>query len=642
MKSHLTDVLTIYDGILNDSAIRWPSTTRDIEMDRIRLRRAAETRGLAFFTLVLPAVGKILDKALAAGYLAEQEYPLGYNLYKKKPELFRGFFSMVFDESGTLRDDVDVEAVAVLRQLLYLCKKYRAECHPQATKETLDEFFSVEHHLPKPHQNTWWSDEPEWKTRGGHPLWGAPALGIPNQMDFLSGSGHDVDLLPWDGLRALARHTISHLGVPDWWALEPKHGPGVVSEQREVRNKYDLLYWPRKLGLWFPFDWFGTGQLDADQPQPSDREPPSRLCSVPKTLKGPRLIAAEPAAHQWMQQSIWRWMRERVPKTFLGHSIRFGDQERSRKLALDASIDGSLCTIDLSAASDRLSCRLVEYIFQGSEILDGLHACRTRLLEQTLSRSHPRVIALRKFAPMGSAVTFPVQSIVFTILTVWALRLTEGRANTLEGLEDDFRRVCVFGDDIIAPNHAYETISLVLSECGLKVNSDKSFRTGLFRESCGMDAFKGVDVTPAYFLESYDGSATSMAATVECSNNLHKRQWWSAAQLVANFLPIQELKKLPIVGGEVCGLGLFSFCGESFQHLKKVWNEHLQRDEYLALGISSRVSLAKGTGQASLTQYFTEAPDPMLPWESGQVSSVRVRKARTRVTGNSRLSLIHI
>lgn len=634
MKSHLADVLDIYDGILKDAATRWPTSTRDTELDRIRLRRAAETRGLPFFTLVLPAVGKILDQALSSGNLPDEGYPLGYNLRHKKPELFRGFFGMVFDESGVLRDDADTEAVAILRQLLYLCKKYRAQCHSLAIKETLDEYFDIESHLPLPHEQTWFADEPTWETRTGHPIRSPAPVNPHNQDDLFPDNGSDGVVLPWDSLRAHARWTISGLGTPSWWDLKPKHGPGVVSEQLEVVNKYDFLYWPRKLGRWFAFDWFGTGCFYSDA-DPSDREPPSRLIAVPKTVKGPRLIAAEPSAHQWMQQGILGWIRDRLPDTALRDTIRLDDQERSREWALRASIDGSLCTIDLSSASDRLSCRLVEYIFQGSELLDGMHACRTRMLVQTISKDHPRMIRLKKFAPMGSALTFPIQSIVYSILSVWALRLAEGREQTLEGLGEDFRRVRVYGDDIIAPNHAYDTIKLVLHECGLKVNDAKSFRNGLFRESCGMDAFRGVDVTPAYHLESYDGSATSMAAVIECSNNLFKRQWWNASSVVANFLPHKEKKLLPVVGGEVSGLGFFSYCGSMYSHLKKVWNRGLQREEYLALGLSSKVTKTRGTGQASLTQYFTEEPDPELPWSSGQVGRVRVRKARTRVSGNS-------
>jgi hypothetical protein len=45
----------------------------------------------------------------------------------------------------------------------------------------------------------------------------------------------------------------------------------------------------------------------------------------------------------------------------------------------------------------------------------------------------------------------------------------------------------------------YRCVTDALSSVGLVVNHDKSFVHGHFRESCGMDAFRGVQVTPIRF-----------------------------------------------------------------------------------------------------------------------------------------------
>lgn len=319
-------------------------------------------------------------------------------------------------------------------------------------------------------------------------------------------------------------------------------------------------------------------------------------------------------------------------------------------------MDAELCTIDLSSASDRISTQLVEYLFQGSNLLDAMHACRTRTLTQNMTKRHPGKVVIRKFSTMGSALTFPIQSIVFLILSAWGYTLSERDKGNKVTVREALSRVTVYGDDIIAPNTAYNAIKRVLHACGLKVNDAKSFAGNNFRESCGMYAFRGVCITPAYYLEPYDGSPDSLTATIECSNNFHKFGCWTAAKIVADQIPPEELKKLPVIGlkrhdvsGElvgVGGLGLVSFCGHGDHLLKKRWCRDLQAAYQMVLSVVSKPRVTKGSGESALTQYFTEKPDPRHiwesgaepppKWESGQVSSTKLRKSLVRSYLNHR------
>nr|UJQ85091.1 MAG: hypothetical protein 3 [Leviviridae sp.] len=629
MKSHLLLVLDVYSGIFTDARHTWPTDGANFEKDLSYFRRCSEERGIAFFMLTLPAFCKVIERSLAVGSLQHEDIPQGIPHRGARPILLRSLIGRIFAPDGALLQEPCETAIFFLRQILNLFKKYRLPCPDSATTQALDDFFDIEATLPGSWPDTWEADTPSWGPRSGHPLYG----------------DQSASEFKWDALRKLSRRVTSLLGTPDWWTLLPKHGPGVVSEQEGFISKYDFPNWPQKLGLFFPYEWFGSGLLDWDHDY-SKEEPPSRLLLVPKTFKGPRIICCEPIAHQWMQQALWGWIEQRVRDTFLGKSLFFRDQGRSRQLAVQASHDQSLCTIDLSAASDRVSTRLVEYLLQGSEILDGLHACRSRDLTQNISEEHPKRITLKKFAPMGSATTFPIQSIVFLILTTHALRVSEGREDDWSAWKDDFARVTVFGDDIIAPNAAFSVIANLLTEVGLKVNSEKSFHTGLFRESCGIDAYNGVDVTPGYLLEKYNGSPSSIASTVECANNLFKKGLWHASNSVLNQVPEKELRLLQVLKvrfddehkkpqvpmpGDEGGLGLQSFCGQKRSHLRKRWNPWLQRVEYTTLGLTTKVIRERGTDRSNLTQYFIERPDPELPWEAGQVRQVRVRKARIRV-----------
>nr|UJQ85847.1 MAG: hypothetical protein 3 [Leviviridae sp.] len=630
MKSYVEHAVSILRGVLEDASIRWPGLRDSFEKDLSYLLRAVESRGLPFLTVTLPAVGKVLDQGLDNRYLEVYEFPKGFPLLQKRPKLFWGLFQQIFDESKWLRSDACIDSIAFLRQLLYCNKKLRIQCDDSKVKATLDEFFAIEQHLPPSWSDTWDSDVPVWKPRDGHPLWG-DIYADPDQAQLdLGFTTPSIPPRDWSGLRQLCRYVVSSLGTPDWWDIQPKHGPGVVSEQSGFVSKYEFPYWPRKLDLWFPFDWHGSGSLEPGD-VPANYEPPSRLIAVPKDQRGPRLICAEPLAHQWIQQGIWRWLEGRMRNTLLGSSITFRSQENSRNRALSASVDGKLATIDLSSASDRVSTRLVEYVFQGSEILEGLHASRTRVLGQNLSSEHPNRILLRKFSTMGSAVTFPIQSIVFCLLTVWAVRLHDGKGDTLDGLEDTFRSVTVFGDDIIAPAHALETIKLVLHECGLKVNHLKTFGSGCFRESCGVDAFKGYDVTPAYTLQPYDDSPSSMATTVEVANNFFFKGYWNTSDVLVSSIPPAERKLLRICGSDDGAFGLRSFVGTDTSHLRRGWDPDLQQSFSVSIAVTSKVTKLRGRGASDLTQYFTERPNPMFKWGAGQVGPVRLRKRRTGV-----------
>lgn len=645
MKSYLDLAVSVYGGVLEDARHRWPELSNSFEMDLSYLLRVAEHRGLKFFTITLPACGKVFDKHLDSGLLVSTEYPQGFPMIKKRPKLFGELFNLVFGEDSMLKLDADAESVFFLRQLFYGCKNMELDCDASTTESTLNEYFAIESQLPPSHQFTWDSNIPEWQERTGHPLWGETDTSPDPSLPGLEPDNWPD--IPWNKLRDFSRRLIQGLGPVDWWKLRPKHGPGAVSDSR-LGLKYELPVWPKKLDLWFPFDWFGSGSLEPKL-LPFDFEPPSEMHAVPKSQKGPRLICAEPTAHQWMQQSIWRWLEGRLKHSPLGLSINFRSQEYSRERALDASLYGDMATIDLSSASDRLSTRLVEYIFQGHEILDGMHACRTRMLRQSLTPHLAKYHLLRKFSTQGSALTFPVQSIVFSILSVWAVMLHDRNFDYREKtLRKYFAEATVFGDDIIVPTRAIETVKLVLHECGLKVNQSKTYSGSNFRESCGMDAFRGVDVTPASILMPYDASPSAIASVVESANNFFSKGLWNASKTIESTIPPQESKLLRVckytgdsysrekelygyVGGADGAFGLCSFVGSDTSHLRRGWDRDLHRNYSISLSVTSKVTKVRGHGYADLLQYFTERPSPLVKWAAGQVKRVSSRKEKTKV-----------
>jgi hypothetical protein len=67
-----------------------------------------------------------------------------------------------------------------------------------------------------------------------------------------------------------------------------------------------------------------------------------------------------------------------------------------------------------------------------------------------------------------------------------------------------FEKLAVFGDDIICDSKATRHVISILQRLGFLVNENKSFiGTQSFRESCGVYAYEGQDVTPVQFRLPY-------------------------------------------------------------------------------------------------------------------------------------------
>jgi len=96
---------------------------------------------------------------------------------------------------------------------------------------------------------------------------------------------------------------------------------------------------------------------------------------------------------------------------------------------------------------------------------------------------------------MGNGFTFPLQTIIFVSIVKACYRLLGISFSRRNGKPLNYG---VFGDDIIVCREAYNYVCHALQLFGFIVNSDKSYNTGSFRESCGGDYWRGVDVRGLY------------------------------------------------------------------------------------------------------------------------------------------------
>jgi len=264
----------------------------------------------------------------------------------------------------------------------------------------------------------------------------------------------------------------------------PKHGPGASTTPKEV---WSCIF--STIESVYPFsDYFCTYGADATDAWDSARHDDTidaKLIAVPKDSRGPRLICVHPAEAVWIQQGV-RLELERVislsrqgaiwPR---GH-IHFDDQTVNGKIALLSSRSGKYATLDLKEASDRISDVLIQAVF--GRYYKYFGCCRAQnYVVDGVSRP------LHCYAPMGNATTSPVQSLLFWAICVSSL--------SRQGCNNP-NSVFVFGDDILVPSEYTQGVIDDLHSFGLLVNKDKTFWQGAFRESCGVDAFNGVNVTP--------------------------------------------------------------------------------------------------------------------------------------------------
>jgi hypothetical protein len=214
----------------------------------------------------------------------------------------------------------------------------------------------------------------------------------------------------------------------------------------------------------------------------------NRIAFVPKDAHTERTIAIEPTLNLYLQLGVDGYLRKRLRR----FGIDLNSQEKNQRMARLGSktlpdSDENYVTIDLSAASDSISTKLVEMLLP-PEWCDYLMALRSP--KGTLESD---VISYEKISSMGNGYTFVLESAIFAAL-IHAAKVVDKASR---GFED----AAVYGDDLIVRRKHFETLEIALCLAGFTINRDKSFYNGSFRESCGSDWFNGIAVRPVFVKE---------------------------------------------------------------------------------------------------------------------------------------------
>lgn len=634
-KCHVRELSNVFRALFNDAKSTFPTLGAEFEKDLIRLHALVAHRGIRVYLEDLPALGKHLDRCLADGEYKLSGLPLAkrYSNRVVIPKFLRGLYLLVFHEGGLLREDCNLEAVFFLRQLLLVAKKAVYPCSEARILNEVEEFFLTDSQLPEP-ESFWTASTPAELAEPAPYRGFGRSKAIRERLESY-GSRERVELSIFlSKLDTVSRILTTTLGSYDPKEWRFRHGPGAISERSGPSNKYYWTNWSDILETGYPIADCGFHNLCSwasrvdDGTSIGSHEPHSRLIAVPKTFKGPRLIAAEPSEHQWCQQNIWHYFSSRVERTWIASFLAFRDQTINQTLCTKGSETGTLSTVDLSSASDRVTPLVVgELFWRRPELLLRLRATRTRRVTRTLCNNVQEDAGeeLKKFSTMGNACTFPVESLVFLSVALAAVAAKRGiELHSSRDLETLIGEVAVFGDDIVIPTDCRELFVRALEVLYFKVNTSKSFWTGKFRESCGVDSFMGELVTPAYWKQPYDGGPASLSSVVECRNNFYKKFLLNTAAYLESTLP----RGIPQVaqGSGVFGLETrFRPCNSDLPHR---FNKDLQRVELRALTMMSVQHRTPTNDDTAMLQYFTESPDPLNKWVHGvpQRPLLRIKK----------------
>jgi len=640
--------------------------TRSVRLTLAKVHGRLSTEGLSFLTVTMPRLAKAFDKAIAGGTPLNSVKWGFKSLPNSELPIFMGeFFQQVLAKDGALLPNPCPKSVRVIREFLYLWYKYELPYTDEKEQKVVQAFIKTEDDIrtftPLLDSIRRWFDETRTELSAYHGVtspstcaWGrlsgSTRLGCfdvpdsqceqPLNSGFAShtvgeginaGSSDPLDDTPQmrtlrnaPGDKARGRPIVSpcdasHISfvrrirqlldsvfsVFDPLDIYPRHGPGVVATKQRLGAKYQWTNVSAGITDLYPFDAYfcassghvcdsysGFGQIGTESL-------PARVILVPKDSRGPRLISCEPVDYQWVQQGLGRAIVRAVEEHELTKfNVHFTDQGPNQRGALLGSSSGRYATLDLKEASDRVSLALVRLLFP-SKLVSYLEACRSSSTELP----DGSILNLQKFAPMGSCLCFPILA-----LTVWAI-LAAGAPD-----QDTCDGILVYGDDVIVPTAYAGNAIEHLESFGLLVNRDKSCTSGLFRESCGTDAFQGVNVTPVRIrtVWSYHPSADVYASWIAYANSFYDRQYFHTydtivAELYAIYGPIPTKEHFKALSPDGPYLREIP---EYHRPVKRRWNKRFQKHEFLVNVAWSPIVMQPMSGWDMLLRYFAEKGNP--------------------------------
>lgn len=326
-------------------------------------------------------------------------------------------------------------------------------------------------------------------------------------------------------------------------------------------------------------------------------------------MKTKRVISKEPATLLYFQKGVDRSVRKYIAEhPYLSQRIDLNDQAKQQVLALEASRTRKFATVDLSAASDTVSYDLVKRVFHGTPLLPYLVALRSRSTE--LPSGVVRDLA--KYAPMGSALCFPVETLIFAAVVECTAQYVHATTTVRSESGHSVFTYRVYGDDIIVSDLCLEDLIVNLRWCGFRINESKTYGgSQKFRESCGCDAYDGAIVTPMKISRKFSARGVTsvspgvFSGLIDMANQAFAYKFTALRHYLVDKL-IHGSSYIPAFSQDV-RLGMYSPTPTNFM-LAKRSNSRLMREEVKAAVVLSQQSQLSFLTWNDHRRQFEEGP----------------------------------
>lgn len=471
-----------------------------------------ESEGFSFVSKVVPMLGKALDAVLSGGSWERPRMFKAKASDDSRPALFFELFSLVLDCHGNELEQPSITAVKDIRQISGLFYKYEMPIDKDTIDRTWLDLLATDRSLGKP----------ELKGDINKIIHLARTL----LAELL------VDLDPLSGI--------------------PGHGPGAVFDGDENWDKSMFLSTPpKKLLDYCGWEYFFSNSKDIERSmsvygcktlhKKSSNKFYSKYALVPKDSRGPRTICEESTVAMYVQQGMKDLLYDHIESHPLtaGH-VNFTDQTINGKLALWGSdMERDIVTLDMKDASMRITWWLVQLLVPPNWET-ALNATRSERIKNGNALSHKVFM----YAPMGSALCFPIESLVHWSLAVSSITLINGL-----DLNDVLKGVYVYGDDIVLRGLPFKGMMHVFEMLKMRFNRAKCCTGGRFRESCGTDAYRGVVVSPLRIKKPIlsSGSASDLVAAVSYADTAFNDGLHSLAKCLQEIIKVEWKTNIPYV-----------------------------------------------------------------------------------------------
>lgn len=609
-------VLGLLLSLLDDFK-RLEPDVKGLDRDVITIKARFGHEGNGFLSVALPALCDSVDYGLAYGRFT---CPSHFQRCGRGalPRIFSGLLCEVFEsKTGSLKENPPIGVVKCLREALRLFKKLKLGTGRDNTlhRTAVRAFWDAERCI---HESNFNHARIDLLSRVGGFCLSSLSSYEPSEIFPRHGPGAVYERVASNQKWLLARQGIENgsidictYGLDMFLASHRSVERSLVNGS--VAQLPELHFWERSVSTGPSHELSSSGL--------------ARLVTVPKNSVSRRTITVEPVLNMFIQQGLNTDLRAAITRcSVLKQSLALTDQSINQELALIGSRTGEWATLDLSCASDLLSLKLVELAFAHHKIfLNLMIGCRSSHVQNELSNSPER---LAKFAGMGNALTFPVQSITFALLAICAILDAKGRSRpSLWEVRQTARQVRVYGDDIIVPSSFAHQVADWIESFGLKVNRKKSFFEGNFRESCGLDAFRGYDVTPTY-IRNDPASAkdpNALASLVSSSNQTWFKGLYKLSNDLRSIVEAALRCRLPLLGRESGALGWHSRVDAS---TSQRWDSKLQRLEVRAPVLIPVRKKDRIDGEALLLKCFLT---PLIERVPGH-SSKSIKRFSSRIS----------